>query len=393
MNIILSIIEWLVLLPLLFTAGYLFFFAVAAFINKKVSIGSNELLDKQVALLVPGYKEDAVIVDTASKLLEQSYPAENWDLVIIADSFQSDTLEKLREMPLVLLEVSFEKSTKAKALNDAMRRLGDSYDIAVVLDADNIAEPDFLSRVVEAWEDGTCALQCHRTAKNDQTATAMLDAISEEVANHIFCRGHRNLGLSSRLVGSGMAFDYYIFKKFMSEIDAVGGFDKELEFRLLQSGYTIEYLSDVWVYDEKVSKAETMQRQRLRWIAAQYHYLNRFFKVSILDFFKKGNADFLDKTLQMILVPRLMLIGLSFMGMLASLIWGIPSFTAGWLASFALVFAAYLIGTPGRYFTLKSLKALLSLPKQIILMLIGMRKVGSANKKFIHTPHGNVSSQ
>ena len=93
---------------------------------------------KKMAVLIPGYKEDAVILDVARKALQQDYPPSLYDVVVIADSFQKDTLERLSHLPIKVIEVSFEKSTKSKALNKAMANLSDSYDVAVVLDADNI---------------------------------------------------------------------------------------------------------------------------------------------------------------------------------------------------------------------------------------------------------------
>jgi hypothetical protein len=54
-------------------------------------------------------------------------------------------------------------------------------------------------------------VQGHRAAKI-QGAFAMLDAMSEEINNNIYSKGHRTIGMSSRLVGSGMAFSYQLFK-------------------------------------------------------------------------------------------------------------------------------------------------------------------------------------
>ena len=76
---------------------------------------------------------------------------------------------------------------------------------------------------------------------------ALLDAISEEINNHIFRKGHRSLCLSSAIIGSGMAFDYQLFKEYMTTLQAVGGFDKELELKLLHNGYKIDYLPDAMV--------------------------------------------------------------------------------------------------------------------------------------------------
>jgi hypothetical protein len=49
----------------------------------------------------------------------------------------------------------------------------------------------------------------------------MLDAMSEEINNNIYSKGHLYCGLSSRLVGSGMAFSS-IIQEYMKNIDAVG---------------------------------------------------------------------------------------------------------------------------------------------------------------------------
>jgi cellulose synthase/poly-beta-1,6-N-acetylglucosamine synthase-like glycosyltransferase len=51
-----------------------------------------------------------------------------------------------KKLPIKLIEVSFDKSTKSKALNKAMATL-DQDDIAVVLDADNVMAPDFLAKI------------------------------------------------------------------------------------------------------------------------------------------------------------------------------------------------------------------------------------------------------
>jgi hypothetical protein len=47
-------------------------------------------------------------------------------------------------------------------------------------------------------------VQGHRAAKTHKDF-AMLDAISEEINNNIYSKGHRAIGMSSRLAGSGMA--------------------------------------------------------------------------------------------------------------------------------------------------------------------------------------------
>ena len=56
----------------------------------------------------------------AQNALTQNYPCQLFEIVIIADSFSEATLITLRNLPLKIIEVKFEKSTKGKALQKAM---------------------------------------------------------------------------------------------------------------------------------------------------------------------------------------------------------------------------------------------------------------------------------
>ena len=61
------------------------------------------------------------------------------------------------------------------------------------------------------------------------------------------------LGLSCAIIGLGMALDFNLFKKIMSEITAVGGFDKEMELRLLRKRIRFGYAEDICCLDEKTA--------------------------------------------------------------------------------------------------------------------------------------------
>ena len=220
---------------------YIFVFAFAGHFYKKQRSHFSTVQSK-MAVLIPSYKEDTVIIEVAKSALKQNYQSERFDIVVIADSLKQTTIAKLKMLPILLIEVSFEESTKAKALNTAMANLKESYDYAIILDADNLMETDFLVKMNNAFLSGYQIVQGHRKAKNVNTSFAILDAASEEINNHIFRRGHRALGLSSGLIGSGMGFDFQLFKSMMQTVNAIGGFDKELEFKFAQKKITIEYL-------------------------------------------------------------------------------------------------------------------------------------------------------
>jgi len=389
-------IQALFCIVLLFPSLYIFVFAFAGLFYRQKSYADQPDLRKMV-VLIPGYKEDEVIVEVAREALWQDYPNELFDVVIIADSFQPDTILKLNELPIIVLEVMFDKSTKSKALNRAMSQLSDDYDIAVVLDADNIMATDFLSKINSTFEHHYLAVQGHRTAKNVNTHLAILDAVSEEINNHIFRKGHRVLGLSSAIIGSGMAFKYDYFKNLMSSVTAIGGFDKEIELKMLKDRHKIEYLDDALVYDEKVQKAEVFANQRRRWLSAQLHYFKLDFGSSLKALITKGNVDYFDKAIQFIQPPRILLLGaVLFLGTffflfnLAFESGGL--FNTVWILIAVFCVLAFLFSIPANFYNLSTLKALATLPKGMILMLGSLLKIKGANKQFIHTQHSALKT-
>jgi cellulose synthase/poly-beta-1,6-N-acetylglucosamine synthase-like glycosyltransferase len=388
---ILNIVQILILVALGLSTLYVFIYSLAGLFYRQAPYPEISK-SRKIAVLIPGYKEDEVIEEVAMEALKQDYPGKYFDIIIIADSFLPKTIVQLRKLPIKVIEVSFDKSTKSKALNKAMEQLGDAYEIAVVLDADNVMAPDFLTKINASFEQKFKAVQGHRAAKNMNTSLAVLDAVSEEINNHIFRKGHRVLGLSSAIIGSGMAFEYGFFKDLMSTVTAVGGFDKEIELKMLKAGHKIEYLEDALVYDEKVQKAEVFSNQRRRWLSAQLHYFRLDFLNSLKDLILKGNVDYFDKAIQFIQPPRVLLLG-------AVIIFGVVFLVANWMLENSLIYSiiwaitgalcvlSFLFSIPKSFYNFNTVKALTSLPKGMVLMLLSLLKIRGANKKFIHTKH------
>ena len=398
-NFLINSIELIVYIYLSVAAVYFVFFAFMGLFPYRRKIHPSPSI-RRMAVLIPGYKEDIVILEVAEASLKQSYPSTSFDVIIVADSFKPETVEALKKLPLKVVEVKFEKSTKSKSLNAAMEAVGDNYDVAVVLDADNIIAFDFLEKINEAFESGFTAVQGHRMAKNMNNSMAVLDSISEEINNHIFRKGHRVAGLASGLIGSGMAFKYDMFKKRMLAIEAIGGFDKELELTMLRDGIKIEYLDDAVVLDEKVQDKVVFENQRKRWLAAQFIYFRRFVWAGIVQFATRLNIDFLDKVYQMVMPPRILLLGVvtiitASMGLLAliNVDWISETLVLDfidWFVIWSLVIAAFVFSVHRKFYTKKTLMAILTLPMGFWLMFTLLFKLKGANKTFIHTQHGVI---
>ncbi|MEL7222553.1 MAG: glycosyltransferase family 2 protein [Bacteroidota bacterium] len=388
MLLILQIIGGLLLLYLAWGVIYQLLYAIAGRWWKAPQWAKTDQ-ENRIAVFIPGYKEDNVIVSTAQTALSQDYPSDKYEVIVIADSFSAETLSHLKALPIRVEEVAFEQSTKSRALNTCMSRLNnEDYDIAVILDADNNMQPDFLRRVNAAHTQGVRVLQGRRAAKNNDTTMAVLDGLSEDINNHILCSGHRAFGLSARLAGSGMAFDYSLFEETMKAVDAIGGFDKELELRLTQQGEKVYYDPLAIVLDEKVRKGDHFSQQRSRWIAAQFHYASRFFPAALVRLFTKGQGDHFNKASQMLLPPRLLTPGILFIGSVFFLLIGLSTLGLLWTLVFSLNILCFLLAMPTYAWRSPYREALLRVPLAFWHALRSLLGLGKANKQFIHTPHG-----
>lgn len=336
-------------------------------------------------VLFPAYKEDKVIQNSVEAFLKQDYPSELYDIVVISDKMQDETNSSLETLPIKLIIVNFENSSKAKALNFALSHFEDTqYDGVIIMDADNIVESDFLMNLNNVFATGIKAIQAHRAAKNQNTDVSVLDGVSEEINNSIFRKGFVRSGFSSTLSGSGMLFDYIWFRENMAKLSSSGE-DKEMEALLLKDRIFIEYLEDVHLYDEKTQKTGAFYQQRRRWLAAQYGTL----KVCIKDLpeaIKKHNWDYCNKLIQWMMLPRIMLVG--FIAII-TLIWTFADWTVSikwWVVSFILVLALVL-AIPKNMFNKKLLKAIWRIPSLFVLMFINFFRMRGAYKNFIHTEH------
>lgn len=393
MNIytILDIIQFLFLLTFAFSSLYLLFFAITSFFYKS-SNEINETFLRKFVILIPAYKEDAVILNTASEALKQDYPSELYDIYIIADSFEPSTLELLKKNKEVnCIEVSFEHSTKARSINKALAAISEDYDGVIILDADNIMEPELLRKVNNELSKGDTAIQCHRVAKNLDTSFAILDAISEEINNTIFRKGHVPLGISSALIGSGMAFDFKLYKTIMQKIDTFADEDKDLEIKLALNRSKVKYLNDTYVYDEKVSNSKVFVNQRSRWLSSQIFYARTFIFNSIYELFAHSNFDYFNKIIQFLLVPRILLLGLSFIFTVFSLFFNFGFFFYAWLGVFLACVIAIAISVPKRFFNKQTYIAILSLPYGFLMMGLALFKIKLGHKRLSPTPHSNAA--
>lgn len=307
---VIYVIDWLLFIITAGTVLYLGVFAIASLFNKKSEIAKAKT-NRRFIVLIPSYQQDEVIEQTVLSILGQAYPQRLFDITVISDHQSEMTNMRLAQYPITLLTPDFEESTKAKSLQYAILNLPEFkiYDVAVILDADNIVEPEFLANINAAYEAAaTKAIQAHRISRNRDTAAARLDAVFEEINNNIFRKGHINIGLSAALAGSGVAYNFAWFKENVMRTKTSGE-DKELEALLLRQEIYIDYFDQIYVYGEKKRTTQKLNEQRGRWATQQLQNFLRNIKFLPGAIFRK-QYDLADKIIQWMLIPRTTMVGI-----------------------------------------------------------------------------------
>lgn len=391
MEVIYSIIDvffWVLGIYLLLNCAYLGFFGLVGLLPlRKAKKEANHY--RKIAVLFPTYQENVVIIDSVKTALKQQYGGA-FEVVVIADGLKPETLATLRGLSVRVVEVFFEKSTKGKAMQFVMNQLeGEGFEIAVVLDVDNVMSDDCLTYLNASFDQGKRVVQAHRVAKNMDTSFAFLDACNEEVNNHLFRKSHAVLGLSPALIGSGMAFEFAYFRDLLNNIGETVGEDKQLDFMIAKDKVNVAYLNDVYVYDEKIENAKVFTKQRTRWIASQVEFLKKYAFEGFVQLFK-GNIEFFNKTLQTFLGPRMLLLALLFLLAIQSFFNPFGPTKEFWIGLFISLCLTLIISIPRRFYADKRMYlALFQIPRAMFGMVIALASIGKAKKSFMVTPHSS----
>lgn len=380
----------------LYLAVYTVYFFIVAVAGKLIRprVYQPHPDKKSIAVVIPSYKEDHIIINTAQKAAAHDYPVDKFRVYIAADRLQPETVAQLKQIPNVeVLEVFFELGSKARSLNKLFNWIpAGRHEVAIILDADNVMMPGCLEKVNAAFQNGFRAVQSHRMAKNLNTPVAVLDALAEETNNHLFRKGQRALGFSSSTIGSGMAFEFLKIKEIYDNQDILGNpaCDRVVDFETMKADICIEFIDDAYVLDEKVGNKQVFEKQRTRWIESQIIHLRLFFDK------KSGHLpktkDYFNKLFANLAAPRLLFLGGYFLAFALAVLEYLTGYSilfpapVWWLGLMGLYGATYIIAIPGKFYSRQTMKAFAHIPVLVWSMVRSLFKLNVDRKEFVHTP-------
>jgi cellulose synthase/poly-beta-1,6-N-acetylglucosamine synthase-like glycosyltransferase/peptidoglycan/xylan/chitin deacetylase (PgdA/CDA1 family)/spore germination protein YaaH len=221
-----------------------------------------------VAVLVPAYNEETVIVRTVRSVLNSTYP--NLRVVVIDDGSSDRTAEVAREA--YAAEIAAGKVTvyskanggKAAALNFAVERITEAFYVGI--DADTVIAQDAIAKLMPHFQDAAVGAVAGNAKVGNRVNLWTRWQALEYITSQNFERRALNLFDVVTVVPGAIG-------AWRTEpVRAAGGYplntvaeDADLTMSLLEQGLCVVYEDRALAFTEAPINAKGLMRQRFRW--------------------------------------------------------------------------------------------------------------------------------
>ena len=359
----------------LLTVIYLTVFAITSLFARH-SQTPKAKSENRFIIIIPTKKNGISVEATVRSILGQTYSQRLFDVTVVGNNEDEITLFHLAQQPITLLTPNYSDNIWAKSLQVAINNLPQFkiYDSAIILEAGDIVEPEFLQQMNDAYESaGTKVIQAHKLALNRDTTSARLEAIFEEINNSIFRRGHISIGLSASMASSGMVFNFDWFKSHILSAKS-SWVDKDLEAMIMREHIYVDYFDDIFIYSEKARKAEEFNHKRVSWFISQWKTFFHNIHYLPTALFNR-HYDLIDKFLQWMLIPRILMMAIIVaMSVITPFVY--MTLALKWWGTFTLVLFAFAIATPNYLVDEKWNSTFFKIPAVLFSSVLKKFKIG-----------------
>ncbi len=220
-------------------------------------------------ILVPAHDEERVVGATVESLMAEAYPTERRTVLVLADNCSDATAAVAREHGATVWERDDpEHPGKGQALAWALGRLPEAFpdhEGVVFVDADCLVVPGTLAALGRELRDGASVAQAdYRISNPEASPSAALRYVGFALFNTVRPLGKTALGLSSGLLGTGMAFSREALEQVPWRSFSVGE-DREMHVRLVQNGVRVRFVADACVTSPAPTTQTAGETQQQRW--------------------------------------------------------------------------------------------------------------------------------
>jgi cellulose synthase/poly-beta-1,6-N-acetylglucosamine synthase-like glycosyltransferase/peptidoglycan/xylan/chitin deacetylase (PgdA/CDA1 family)/spore germination protein YaaH len=261
---------------------YVFFFGDILMSARLIIVGLFAIVDRlrrprsnpssgynpRVAVLIPAYNEETVIVRTIRSVLNSTY--KNLHIIVIDDGSLDRTADAAREAYAAEIAagriqvLSKPNGGKAAALNYALDRV--SEEVYVGIDADTVIAADAIARLIPHFEDPRIGAMAGNAKVGNRVNLWTRWQALEYITSQNFER--RALDLFHVVTVVPGAIGAWR----TAPVKAAGGYplntvaeDADLTMSLLEQGLQVNYEDRALAYTEAPIDAKGLMRQRFRW--------------------------------------------------------------------------------------------------------------------------------
>lgn len=259
-----------------FTFAYLYqaIFMIRALVQGTVRLPEAKRLHSY-AFVIAAHNEEAVIGNLVESIFAQDYPRELMDVFVVCDACTDDTHAVAEAAGATVWDRNdLARRGKSWALDYAFDRILNDYDGAyeafVVMDADNLVAPDYLSVMNRAFDAGYLVCTGYRNSKNFDSSWISSAYATWFIREAKFLNNARMMsGTSCAISGSGWMVSERIVR-------GMHGWDfhtltEDIQFSTFCCANNVQIgYAPAEFFDEQPITLKASWTQRMRWTKGFY---------------------------------------------------------------------------------------------------------------------------
>ena len=213
-----------------------------------------------ISIIIPVYNSKAIIGDCIQSLLDQDYPKDKLEIIVVDNNSTDGTAETIKQYPVQYLLEDKIQSSYAARNKGAQNAKGEAL---LFFDADQIVEKDFLKKFARAWDDTQySAFGAQYIPIGDQKTLAGKYWHTQETTQFTNPADGKSF---AKLGGGNTLIRKEVFHK-------LGGYDSNLvswgdydfSYRLRQAGYKVKYMDDAVIGHKERNTIQSLLRREYR---------------------------------------------------------------------------------------------------------------------------------
>ncbi len=337
-------------------------------------------------ILIPAHNEERLLPTLLTNLHQLDYPSALYAIHVVADNCTDSTAKLARASGAFVHErVNDEQRGKGYALQWLMQQLwvaAEPHDAVLILDADSIVSPNFLTVMDSRLARGERAIQAYYAVHDPQSSwSASLRSVALAALHYLRPLGRMPLGGSAGLKGNGMVFAAEILREYQWSASLTE--DIEYHMALILGGHRVTFAPDAIVWAEMPSSLKAARTQNIRWERGRQEMLRQYVPRLLRAALARRSFLLFDAAVEQIIPPFSLVAAASLLLLIGALVFqSIPAVLLGVFLLFGqavyILAGLYLSGAP-----MKVYQALLYAPVFIVWkvwlylrVLIGLDRKG-----------------